>query len=246
MEENSVARISALPARRSRTPLGMLATLLLAACAESGIAPGVVEDPGASEPNPPVYTLTGMVIEHTARGAAPRPHLAFRVIASRGTSSGLDTIAVASGADGRYQVSAPGRYFVLLPAGGTGYHAPCSGRIVVSSTDPDRVADFNVVADAVLSTTGMPASLRITDPNLNGRVTDSQTLRPVAGAFISYPGHLNGGTLTDAQGRFVLCSIPLPSGVIVRAEKAGFLSDSRRIDDPLISRVNIDLVLASY
>ena len=235
---------------RLGAPLQLAAALVLVACADSGTAPRrpLVEYPAT--PVLPTYNLTGTVIEHTALGAFPRPFFAFRLLSLGAPAGGADTIVVATGSDGRYLASARGNTTILLPLAGVGYHAPCSGRNAISSLDPDRVADFHVVSDSVLSTTGMPASLRTTVPYVNGRVIDSRTGQPVAGASITFTEYLSGGTLTDAQGRFLLCVVPPGAGsgqsMTVRAEKAGYLSDSRFLEDPFFFGQNLELVLASY
>lgn len=226
----------------------MLAAPLLVACGDPSAAPGpaAVAPPDTSATHP----ITGTVVEHSPRGASPRPFFAFRLVASRSPLAGWDTITVASGADGRYAASVAGRVALLLPVEGTGFHAPCSGRNAILNIDADRVADFNVVSDSVLSTTGMPASLRVTQPYLSGRVIDSQTGRPVAGALVSLSGQPAGGTLTDAQGRYVLCIIPPGSWTLewitVRAEKSGYLSYSWSIAESFLGNAVIDLWLASY
>ena len=106
---------------------------------------------------------------------------------------------------------------IVLPADAT-YHAPCPSGLDVLTAD--ATMDIHVVADATLSTAGVPPSLPVSGPSVSGGVFErvQEGLRPVAGVTVDLsigdPGNLiHSVTLTDARGAFLLCASPPGAGV---------------------------------
>jgi hypothetical protein len=108
----------------------------------------------------------------------------------------------------------------------TGYSQPC--RVPVrTQAEPYEV---NLVANEVLSTTGIPPAMPITGPVLTGRVFERTPAGqlPVSGAFITldFTGGMgwapSATTVSDAKGHYLLCNVEDSTGfgfaVLVRKE----------------------------
>ena len=86
-----------------------------------------------------------------------------------------------------------------------GYGQPC--RTLLAGT----TVDLHVVSDALLSTSGIPASLPITQPTLSGRIVEQtpQGLQPVAGARVTgdFSGGLGWGAECVHDQRYTMAAI---------------------------------------
>jgi hypothetical protein len=146
---------------------------------------------------------------------------------------------VTSDDEGRYELMA-GNTVRVEPALETGYLAPCPAGTDAPNWSGGPSAfympDVHVVHQTVLSTTGTPDLLRPRGPYISGRVlAPGPSRNPIAGAHVELDnyGFLLSTTLSDAAGRYLLCSFPPGSGsdqsVIVRARKPGYLDGSREV-----------------
>ncbi len=185
------------------------------------------------------WLFTGTVYEHTA-SASFRPLAGLQLRVSEYT--GLETPVtrfVTSDGDGRYELLVSDTVKVE-PAPETGYLAPCP-----AGTDSPNwsggattfyMPDLHVVHQAVLSTTGTPDALRSLGPFVTGRVlTPAPSRNPIAGAHVEldYYGSVLSNSVSDATGRYLLCSFPPGSGsdqtAIVRARKPGYRDGSLEV-----------------
>jgi hypothetical protein len=159
-------------------------------------------------------------------------------------------VSVISDGQGQYSVTAvkDGLFVILIPSN-AGFHAPCpagSDYVPVSTR-----FDVDVVADAVLASSGVPASYprRQTLLAVEGRVVESgggrQPLGDVTvdlgvGVYTS-----TSATLTNARGEYFLCTNPPGTGTDqmapLRASKAGFHTSVRDISMGNESRVDFEL-----
>jgi len=124
-----------------------------------------------------------------------------------------------SDANGRYYVPQLPRGSIAIGAApNSGYIAPCpSGS---SEFREDKIYDVHVVTTALMSTTGAPASLPLSALWISGSVFEETPAgrRPVAGAFVDLTSSATttlppySTTLTDAMGRYLLCTSPPGTG----------------------------------
>jgi hypothetical protein len=153
---------------------------------------------------------------------------------------------------GRYAATRgePGLVGIAIPDG-AGYHAPCPAGF--DNLSQNRTMNIYVVADATLTTTGVPASLPTTNPTVSGTVFERalNETRPVAGAevfLIRNPsaGSVFSATLTDAAGRFLLCAAPPGIGtgtlMYLEVDKQGYRPTHREIAVGTADRVDLELV----
>jgi hypothetical protein len=186
----------------------------------------------APEPIPPALTVSGVVHEHTASGPRPLPQLSFTVrLTDAGWGDRGGGTLVTSDASGRYSVrSDEGTIVTMVLPAESGYHAPCPSGIDVLTAD--ATMDIHVVADATLTTTGVPSSLPVSGPLVSGGVLERSTdgQQPVSGAtidlFTDASGVVKGTTLTDRRGAFLLCANPPGTSAVqtvwVGARKDGY------------------------
>lgn len=136
--------------------------------------------------------------------------------------------SVVSDNEGRYRVAIVSGGPVKVIAEKTGYSQPC--RVAVAGMS-DSTADVYLVSDALLSTTGIPASMPVTPPTLSGLVFEQtgSGLRPVMGADViaDFTGGMgwapSATTKSDAMGRYLLCAVAgSPLGVSLFVTKAGY------------------------
>jgi hypothetical protein len=163
-------------------------------------------------------------------GARPLAGIRLRVDGAAQT-----TDDVASGADGSFNVPVYDStdFFMVQAAPGSLYFTPCPA--FAWNGQAKRVElDVHVVSGAILSTVGMPPSYPTESPIggyralISGRVVErtSGGLEPVSGATVSLDSD-TGDTLTDANGRYLLCSVGNSEvGVTVSARKLGYTTAS--------------------
>ena len=151
---------------------------------------------------------------------------------------------------GRYAANRgePGLVGITIPDD-AGYHAPCPAGF--NDLREDRTMNVYVVADTTLTTTGMPASMPTTAPMVSGKVFEriSGGTQPVVGATVSLSplglDEVISVSLTDADGRFLLCSAPPHTGtdtvMVVGVRKAGYKPMGRELTVTDDNHVNLEL-----
>ena len=165
-------------------------------------------------------TVSGTVYEHRASGARPLAGFRFTLRASTNPWVYRDQ-EVTSDAGGHYVFSAAiGTNLVVQIPADAGYHAPCPAGLERILDDAN--VDVHLVLDSVLTSTGMPESVPTWIPRVSGvvslQVLDGPEVHglPLVGASVELvrsPGGLgNSITLTDGEGRYVLCASPPGTG----------------------------------
>jgi hypothetical protein len=155
------------------------------------------------------YSISGVLTLRTASGTAPLANTvvgAF-VFTTNGNSYGL--ASVTTDADGRYQFSYMPNGYVVLFGGAPHAYQPCAAIATVSGAN--GVKDLELVDSA--ATRPLTAA---DSPTLSGTVYRSTNAgrQPVAGASIrfKYASVIAAKTITDAQGRYSLCHLPMGPG----------------------------------
>lgn len=208
----------------------MTASTMTAGC-NGAVAPsapervGMVPQPAIPTPPPaPAATISGTVWEHAADGVKPFANqvLFGWVETERG---GFTT--------GRITIDAAGRYSIPLPVEKarvsitvSGARQPCA--VTLTPSGPST-QDVHVVTDPAQLGANIPPQLAAMTPTLSGMVyeTTAEGRQPVKDASIELDslhglGNLIATTLTDANGRYVLCAVPQLSGLYLFASKPGF------------------------
>ncbi len=125
-----------------------------------------------------------------------------------------------------------------------GYSQPC--RTPVAGT----TVDIHVVSDALLSTSGIPASLPITQPTLSGRIVEQTPLgvQPVTGARVTadFSGGMgwepSASTTSDRDGGYLLCGVDKgPLGLALYIEKTGYRSALIPVDLGAGRKLDVEL-----
>lgn len=181
--------------------------------------------PTAPQPSSSLFTLSGVVFDHTSAGPRPRAAVPL-LVRSRGLPGGQ----VTSDVNGRYEISGvPSGAVTIGPWIEADYRAPCPpGTDVLKG---NATFDVHVVSTTLLSGAGAPASMPKTDLWISGVVFErtSEGVRPIAGATVDLANddserRVISTTLTDAAGRYLLCTAPPGTGsdqtmwVLVRRE----------------------------
>jgi hypothetical protein len=171
-------------------------------------------------------TLSGTVWIHDAGGV--RPDANSRIFGwVQQPTHGYSTGPMATDANGRFSFGVPQGAQVRLQHTVMEAFQPCQ---VVVRADTDVAADIHVVVDRQQLGAHIPAELRARTPSLSGvvfeRASDGRLI-PLADAYISLDG-LNGNgwlvatTLTDAEGRYVLCGMADERSTYLFASKTGY------------------------
>ena len=234
--------------------LGTAALVIsLAACgqtAPSTPTPTLPPPPPPSPPSSTTFTVSGTVFEHTFSDIRPQPGVPIRVRLWGRTSILLDGVTDSAG---RYEISGvpPGASQVTIaPPDGSDYRAPCpSGG---NGPTSDTSFDVHVVSTTLLSTSGAPASIPSSFLSIGGTVLErvSDGTLPVAGATVDLAGDdsdrwVYSTTVTDARGRYLVCTAPPGVGTdqihTVRAHKDGYHPASRE-GFPGYDTINLEIV----
>jgi len=166
---------------------------------------------------PGTLTVTGTVIDHTWNGPEPRAGVRIRMHVQ---SSGY--VFATSDANGQYEISGitPNRAVWMAPVLDSDYRSPCPSGVAPLLANT-RV-DIHVVQTRWLATTGPPPSMPITSIWFSGVIFEnvSGLAQPVAGASVTLSGNeLNtAATLSDARGRYLLCTVPPGTGSDTRQD----------------------------
>jgi hypothetical protein len=157
--------------------------------------------------------------------------------------SGSTTGRVAIGSDGTYKFNIPvGTMRVRVNRGITGYQ-PCA---VTREPTGNVSADTHIVTDPQQLGANLPTELLAQGPTLSG-VAYEQTpggRRPVPNVWVTLDG-LDGlglliaDTLTDSEGRYVLCGVPHLPGLALVAAADGF--ELFEFYNGLVGRTTLDL-----
>jgi len=208
------------------TRLLVLGAALVAACGapgDAGRAPTEISSPTGVTPTGQTptgptpggptrggpYSLSGVLTVRTTSGSAPVANsgVGGYVIKTDGSSYGM--APVSTDANGRYEFSDVPSGVVILYAGAPHAYQPCADIATVSG--PNAVKNIELLDSAV---TRPPT---VTDsPTLSGVVYRKTRAgrQPLAGAVIEYEYApvIATTAVTDAQGRYSLCRLPLGRG----------------------------------
>jgi hypothetical protein len=148
-------------------------------------------------------------------------------------------LTVTSDVNGRYEISGvPSGAVTIAPSIESDSRAPCpSGTDVLKG---NATFDVHVVSTTLLSTAGAPASMPRTAIWISGVVFErtSEGVRPIAGATVDLAGDdsdrwVFSTTLTDAEGRYLLCTAPPGTGtdqiMWVRVHREAYRPASRTV-----------------
>jgi hypothetical protein len=220
-------------AAASTLTLSLVLVLLLASCSDTKPGPTpfpVTAGPeGGPVPTPPPgnQSPSGQVFEHTTVGRRPLAGFRFSVL----RLSAPAPITIVSDANGRYEIPNEVGLIAFDIPFDAGYRAPCPAGVG---------SDLHVVSDAVLSRTGTPASMPMTDLHVSGTVVErvGDRTRPIAGAEVQLGAggllDVKSVTLSDASGRFLLCTNPPGTGtdqtIPIAVRKDGY--------DPVMRTIN--------
>lgn len=184
----------------SRLPWLLCALSVCSACSEdrTPVTP--------SGPVPPsVFVLSGTAYEHGPFGQRPMPNVALEI-----SSDAQHLAPLSTSTDGRYSLSTSSSE-IAVRARADGFRQPCGAASVLTR---DTTLDVHLVPDTVLLTTGIPASMVVSEPHISGRVFERTVSgdRPIKSASVF--GHFDVGmswstvdTVTDASGRYLLCGL---------------------------------------
>jgi hypothetical protein len=232
---------------------GVASLLATTSCSPSGpspLPPPRTDAPPELPVQPPtgsrgeqVSTAYGFAYEHTRTGVQPLAHFPLQVHAMKGKFESV-LIDVTTDANGRYEVPGLLREFLMVGARQQdAYLSPCSVRMWLWSDLPHNV---HVVSRELVLAGGLPRSMpplsqqpssphaEIASGFVTEQLPDGGT-RPVAGALVEHfygdgrSGHPTGYTVTDAEGRYVLCGYWDDYGQTVRVSKDRYRTSFQEI-----------------
>ena len=191
-----------------------------------------LSNPASSAPTPvvapaptPFVTVSGTVWIHGTAGVTRYANgrmFGWVQEPSRGRTTG----PVPTGADGRFSFTVPPGVEVRLQSSADGFQ-PCQ---VVVRANTDVTQDIHVVADRQQLGSRLPAELLARTPLLSGVVYEQAAdgrRTPLADARLSLDslgglGFVAATTLTDAEGRYILCGLDDDTSTYVFAWMEGF------------------------
>ena len=154
------------------------------------------------------FTLSGTVYESTRAGRRPLAGIPLDISIDYQQRSPATT----TDSDGRYRFVGASSEKWNVRVEKVGYSQPCRAAVALTA---DTVMDVYVVADATLSSDGVPASMPVIQPTLSGTVFEHapEGVRTVSGVKIigDFSAGLGWGpsatTVSDAAGRYLLCGV---------------------------------------
>src|SRR5688500_8914760 len=213
--------------RRRLTTLliGAVALCALACDSRQATAPSSPPPVGPPAPaGPSEPTISGRVWLHTPDGVKPFANMSLFGWIDSGTS-GRTLGRLPTDTDGRYRVSAAAGSRVRIQVNGDVYQ-PC---VVTVNVVGDVTRDIHAVNDRLQLGAHLPSALRADAPVLGGEIfdIDEGSRRPLAGVRLQLDGLLGLGlatatTLTDADGRYVLCGLDGETSTVLYAWKSGY------------------------
>ena len=204
----------------------LVVCLLCASCADTATSPAASQQTGSVAPPAVTWTVSGTVWVAGVVGveAATRDSVFAWTESGAAGDTGQATDAAPIGSDGHYELTIPASTKRLRLRGPL--YQPCA--ITIEPTG-DTVADVYVVRDTKHLGAHLPAALVGRGPTLSGQAFElvSGARRPIANVDVFLDAHygddrLIARTLTDEEGRYVLCSVPFLPGLTVTASRNGF------------------------
>lgn len=197
---------------RGFATLLIVAAVVMSGCGPSGPSPAApptapTQPAGASGTG---SVVSGVVIDSNTK--LPLAGASVYLVSGRGGWTTTD-------ARGLFQYTGVPDGFIVLQAGKTGYEQRCA---VTAQLHGDAVLDVELVP------VGSPMLTANADPpTLSGVVfeTTPEGRRPVAGALVGLGGDNDfwlAGATTDADGRYLLCRLPVGYSTHVWASKTGY------------------------
>jgi hypothetical protein len=199
-----------------RVPLaiGVVVVLGSSGCAESPRSPVAASEVQPAPPPvvPVIAALNGIVYEVNADSRRPLASVGLD-ISIEYQSWPPSTFTDSNGRFTRANVG-PG---LKIAATKSGYSQPC--RVQVRT--PTELHEVFLVANELLSSTGIPPGMPITGPVMDGRVFERTAAgeRPVSGVSITldFTGGMgwapSATTVSDATGRYLLCNVEDSTGL---------------------------------
>jgi hypothetical protein len=224
--KNQVVRIMNVRAIALAGSVSVLAAVGTTACDQPTTPTRAPAQSSPSASPPPVAqnaTVSGVVWRHAADGVSP-----YGTASVWGwiqtERSGYRVGPTQSGADGRYSFTVPIGALLRVQLAAT--YQPCVAAISASShTD----LGVHLVVDTAQLGAHLPAELLADTPTLSGVVfentADGRQLVPgvrVEVDMLYGLGDVSATTLTDSDGRYVLCGFAGTASTYVYASKAGF------------------------
>jgi len=169
--------------------------------------PAVAPQPTGGFPSG-TWTVRGTVWVHDAGGAAPAGSgsvFAWVQRPTNGYSTGRGPIQP----DGRYEIPIPSDT-IRVDVQGPRFQ-PCATTVIPTGSD---IADVHSVPDASLLNSRLPASVPVLPGRLSGTVYEQTPAgrRPLANAWVTLDsvwglGWIAADTVSDADGRYLLCGV---------------------------------------
>jgi hypothetical protein len=186
------------------------------------------------------FTVSGLAIDHSG-ASQPRGGIPLQVVVLRPDVGGNWIYrSVTSDATGRFEVNEiqPGPAIIIAPPSDSDFGAPCPAG--TTGLFADQSFTVNVVSRSTLVSTGTPGSMPLTNIWFSGRVFETlpSGRHPVAGATVHLAGDdsdrwVYSSTLSDAAGRYLVCSAPPGVGTDqtawIRVSGDGYQSASREV-----------------
>lgn len=207
----------------------MLTTALgTTACDRSTTTPSSSVSPTPVDQN---ATVAGTVWIHDTGGVKPYANVQMHAFVEM-AHSGHDTALISSGPDGRYSFTVPTGALVRVYTASAAYQ-PCVTAIAATG---NTNLDVHVIVDPAQLGAHLPSELLNDTPTLSGTVFETTALgrQPVPDVRVYLDMFLGLGdgsawTLTDSDGRYVLCGLggvatfgPLIGYTYVYASKSGY------------------------
>ena len=202
----------------------LTAVLGATACDRSTTTPSPLVSPNA--------TVTGMVWLHDTGGVKPAANVQLAAWVQSGTEgsgtgvSGQRTAPTSSGPDGRYSFTIPTGAFFRLYVDSLAVYQPCVTAIAATG---NTNLDVHSIVDPAKLGAHLPSELLVNTSTLSGTVFETTALgrQPVPGVRLSLDmffglGDVSATTLTDSDGRYVLCGLGGVSSTYVWALKSGY------------------------
>ena len=161
-------------------------------------------------------TVTGLVLLHDAGGVKPYANVQIDAYVQAGTGgSGTGVTGrftpTNSGPDGRYSFTVPTGASVRLYIRSLDAYQPC---VIAITAAGNTNLDIHAIADPAKLGAHLPSELLVNTPTLSGTVFETTALgrQPVPGVGVSLDmfaglGDVSAHTLTDSDGRYVLCGL---------------------------------------
>lgn len=207
--------------------------LFTVACGDRGsVGPPTTGPSPAPTPTPVGSVVSGVVLERTSQGARPVPGATVSLL--------FPVRQTATDAAGRYRFAGvPDGFFVLQAWKGIGFDQPCGATVHLTA---DATIDIELVPQDSPS-----LSMALGSPILSGVVfeTTSEGRRPVPGARIFLGGDIDpviATTTSNADGRYLLCRLPVGVSTYVDAAKSGYASTNLPLQIQGDAVVDIEMI----